>query len=148
MFVPLLLPTKNRILQLNLFGVFVCLACGRALNVLEPRQFGIVLDRMSAAKSDVHVTSTMSEVVVFVLYRWIDAVLMDPAKDYFGRLSNKMRIAHFRRLHTITSWIYPVTSIRRSSPASYMPPLAKALQSSIYSKLSSFKFCQFSQTWH
>ena len=80
MFVPLLLPTKNRILQLNLFGVFVCLACGRALNVLEPRQFGIVLDRMSAATSDVHVTSIMSEVILFVFYRWIDAVLMYPAK--------------------------------------------------------------------
>ena len=80
MFVPLLLPTKDRILQLNLFGVFICLACGRALNVLEPRQFGIVLDRMSAVTSDVHLRSIMSEVVLFVVYRWIETVLMGPAK--------------------------------------------------------------------
>ena len=80
MFVPLLLPTKDRILQLNLFGVFVCLACGRALNVLEPRQFGIVLDRMSAVTSDVHLRSIMSEIVLFIFYRWIEAVLNYPAK--------------------------------------------------------------------
>ena len=80
MFVPLLLPTKDRILQLNLFGVFVCLACGRALNVLEPRQFGIVLDRMSAVTSDGHLRSIMLEVLLFVFYRWIEAVLMAPAK--------------------------------------------------------------------
>ena len=83
MFVPLLLPTKDRILLLNFFGVFVCLACGRALNVLVPRQFGIVLDRMSTVTSDVQLGSIMSEIVLFVFYRWIEDVLMGPAKRLF-----------------------------------------------------------------
>lgn len=83
MFVPLLLPTKDRTLQLNLFGVLVCIACGRVLNVLEPRQFGIVLDRMSTVTSDVHLGSIMSQVVLFAFYRWTESVVMVPARRLF-----------------------------------------------------------------
>ena len=83
MFIPLLLPTKDRILLLNFFGVFVCLACGRALNVLQPRQFGIVLDRMSTVASDGQPGSIMSEIALFVFYRWIEGVLIGPVKRLF-----------------------------------------------------------------
>ena len=83
MFVPLLLPSKDRTLQLNLFGVFICLACARVLKVLEPRQFGIVLDRMSTVTSDVHLGSIMTEMALYIFYRWMESVLVEPARRLF-----------------------------------------------------------------
>ena len=85
MFVPLLFPTKNRILQFNLFVLFICLACGRAVMVLEPRQLGIVFDRMSTVTSDADLKPIMSEVILFVFYRWVEGVLAGPAERLLWR---------------------------------------------------------------
>ena len=85
MFLPLLLPAKSRILQFNLFALFICLACGRVVMVLEPRQLGIVFDRMSTVTSDADIKPIMSEVILFVFYRWMESVLAGPAERILWR---------------------------------------------------------------
>ena len=50
------------------------------MNVLEPRQFGIVLDRLSTIKGDGHFNSVILQTLLFVLYRWIDAVIVGPIR--------------------------------------------------------------------
>lgn len=46
-FLPHMLPLHSKVLQLRATLVFVCLLGGNALNVLLPRQFGIVVDVLS-----------------------------------------------------------------------------------------------------
>lgn len=71
-FVPYLWPSKDRILQAKLLGVCLCLLCTRALNLLEPRQLGIVVDRIGM--SQVHMP--ILEVFLWVVYRWIDSSII------------------------------------------------------------------------
>ena len=53
--------------------------------VLEPRQLGIVFDRMSTVTSDADLKPIMSEVILFVFYRWIENVLAGPAERLLWR---------------------------------------------------------------
>ena len=69
---PYLWPSKNRILQAKLLGVCLCLICTRALNLLEPRQLGIIVDRIGM--SQVHMP--IMEVVLWIVYRWIDSSII------------------------------------------------------------------------
>ena len=83
MFVPLIWPTKQRLLHLNLIGVFICIACTRALNILQPRQFGIVLDRLSTVGSEDSVRSLALQVFLYVFYGWLSENVLRPIR---GRL--------------------------------------------------------------
>lgn len=65
-------PSKDRILQSKLLGVFLCLLCTRALNLLEPRQLGIVVDKIGASPTHMPIV----EVVLWIIYRWIDSSII------------------------------------------------------------------------
>ncbi|KAL2046293.1 hypothetical protein N7G274_001740 [Stereocaulon virgatum] len=75
-FVPLVWPTKQPLLYVNLIGVFVCIACTRALNILEPRQFGIVLDRLSVAEGVGSVKSLALQVMLYIFYGWFSSHIL------------------------------------------------------------------------
>lgn len=47
-FIPLLLPRKNRKVQACLFTIGLCIIAQRALNILLPRQIGIIIDELTA----------------------------------------------------------------------------------------------------
>ena len=65
---PYLWPSKDRIIQAKLFGVCLCILCTRALNLLEPRQLGIVVDRIGASRTHLPIF----EVFVWIMYSWLD----------------------------------------------------------------------------
>lgn len=46
-FIPFVWPSRQKRLQLNLLGILLCLIAERFLNVLAPRQLGIVIDDLS-----------------------------------------------------------------------------------------------------
>ena len=46
-FVPHIWPTKKPLLQLNMVGVALCLLASRVLNILAPRQLGIITNALS-----------------------------------------------------------------------------------------------------
>ena len=49
-FIPFIWPSKDRVLQLHLIGVGLCLLAGRALNILIPRQVGIVANSLGLSE--------------------------------------------------------------------------------------------------
>ena len=74
-FIPYVWPSNQRRLQLNMLGVALCLSFERALNVLEPRQFGIVLDRLS------HGRIPIAEAALYIFYRWIQSSALSPVRQ-------------------------------------------------------------------
>lgn len=75
-FIPYLWPTKDVILQAKLLGVCLCLLCTRALNLLEPRQLGIVVDKIGNSPANLPVF----EVFLWIVYRWIDSSVIGYVK--------------------------------------------------------------------
>ncbi|KAM0796010.1 hypothetical protein BDR22DRAFT_812779 [Usnea florida] len=73
-FIPYLLPAKDRVLQAKLLGVCLCLLCTRALNLLEPRQLGIVVDQIGMSHMPI------VEVSLWVVYRWADSSIISQVK--------------------------------------------------------------------
>ena len=73
---PLMWPSQNRLLQLNMVGVGICLICARVLKVLEPRQLGIVLDRLDLSQGHVPV----SEVLLYMLYGFLSTSVVSPVR--------------------------------------------------------------------
>ena len=54
----------------------VCILCTRALNLLEPRQLGIVVDKLGASQAHL----PMLEVFLWILYRWMDSSVISQIK--------------------------------------------------------------------
>ena len=71
-FIPYLWPSEDRKLQAKLLGVCICLLCTRALNLLEPRQLGIVVDKIGMSRSHMPIF----EVLLWVFYRWTDSSIV------------------------------------------------------------------------
>ena len=65
-FVPFVLPPKRWDLLLNVFGVVLCLGGIRALNILAPRQLGIVINTLGSAEGRIPV----GEILLYVTYTW------------------------------------------------------------------------------
>ena len=63
-------------LQAKLLGVCVCLGCTRALNLLEPRQLGIVVDRIGTSRAHMPIL----EVLLWIVYRWLDSSFVSQIK--------------------------------------------------------------------
>ena len=76
--VPLMWPSKNRLLQLNIVGIGVCILCIRVLQVLQPRQLGIVLDRLAASQGYVPVV----EVLLFIVYSFLSSSVVGPIRNF------------------------------------------------------------------
>ena len=68
LFVPLLWPTKQLRAQLSVLAVIICLFVGRSLNLLLPRQFGVLIDSLSPRSID-YVEFPGMQLVLFLLYR-------------------------------------------------------------------------------
>ncbi|KAL9070382.1 MAG: hypothetical protein Q9161_004941 [Pseudevernia consocians] len=75
-FIPYLWPSKDRKLQAKLLGVCLCLLCTRALNLLEPRQLGMVVDKVGMSQSHIPV----AEVLLWIFYRWVDTSIVNQIK--------------------------------------------------------------------
>ena len=63
-------------LQLKFLGVCLCLLCTRALNLLEPRQLGIVVDKVGTSQAHLPI----SEVLLWIMYRWLDTSVISQIK--------------------------------------------------------------------
>lgn len=63
-------------LQAKFLGVCLCLLCTRALNLLEPRQLGIVIDKIGTSGNHVPI----AEVILWIFYRWIDSSVVSQIK--------------------------------------------------------------------
>ena len=81
MFVPLLWPTKQQLLHLNLVGVFICIAGTRALNLLQPRQFGIVLDRLSMVEGEAWFKDLSFQVLLYIFYGLFSSQILLPIRE-------------------------------------------------------------------
>lgn len=69
-------PSKRRLLQLNIFGVGLCLLGTRALNVLVPRQLGIVLDRLGLSQG----RTPIFEFLLFLLFGFLSSSVISPIR--------------------------------------------------------------------
>ena len=69
-------PSRQRLLQLNLFGIGLCLLCTRALKVLEPRQLGIVLDRLDLSQGHVPIP----EFLLFLVFGFLSSSVVYPIR--------------------------------------------------------------------
>ena len=85
-FIPHVWPSKQPRLFLNLIGVGLCVLCERFLNVLTPRQLGIVVNALSSGSGSLY-----KQVAVYILltyassYAGIDAIkdcLWFPVQQY------------------------------------------------------------------
>lgn len=63
-------------LQAKFMGVCLCLLCTRALNLLEPRQLGIVVDKIGTSRNHMPI----AEVILWIFYRWIDSSVVSQIK--------------------------------------------------------------------
>ena len=63
-------------LQAKLLGVCLCLLCTRALNLLEPRQLGIVIDKIGTSRAHMPIV----EVIIWIVYRWMDSSVVSQIK--------------------------------------------------------------------
>ena len=68
-FVQILKPLNGLRVQLSIFGIFFCLLVGRVLNVLLPRQFGVLIDSFSIASMDRAISFPGLQLGLFLLYR-------------------------------------------------------------------------------
>jgi len=68
------------VVQLQILGVILCLLSKRALNVLQPRQLGIVLDSLNTSKTDGSIKILVSEVLLYVFYRWVWSSVLEPIR--------------------------------------------------------------------
>ena len=92
-FVPLLWPAGQVRLQLSILGLILCLIAGRILNLLIPRQLGIVIDSLSKTPAQQSIFPGL-QLGLFVLYRFLasyktmgelEAVLWLPFGQYASR---------------------------------------------------------------
>ena len=63
-------------LQIKFLGVCLCLLCTRALNLLEPRQLGIVVDKVGTSQAHLPIL----EVILWIMYRWMDSSVISQIK--------------------------------------------------------------------
>ena len=54
----------------------VCILCTRALNLLEPRQLGIVVDKLGTSQAHLPIL----EVILWIMYRWMDSSVISQIK--------------------------------------------------------------------
>lgn len=78
-FLPYMWPSGNLRLQLHLIGMVICLVAIRFLNVLAPRQLGIVIN--SFGKSPGHLP--VSELLLYCFFDWLTtSSVVGAVKDY------------------------------------------------------------------
>lgn len=79
LFLPYLWPSNKRQLQLNLVGIFICLALIRVLKVLAPFQLGIVINLLGTSSGDF----PLRQIILYLFFNWVDSVgLIETAKAY------------------------------------------------------------------
>lgn len=64
-FIPMIWPSKQPKLYMNMAGCVLCLLCGRLLNVLQPRQFGIVVNILTTGSGSLY-----KAVGLYVFFHW------------------------------------------------------------------------------
>lgn len=78
-FIPYIWPTGKRRLQLHLVGIVICLVIIRFLNVLAPRQLGILINSFGASPGRLPVLELSS----YVLFDWLTtSTVFGSIKDY------------------------------------------------------------------
>lgn len=79
LFVPYIWPSDKRLLQLNLIGVFICLALLRVLKVLAPYQLGKVMNLLGTSSG----RFPLREILVYLFFNWVDvAGVIEAIKGY------------------------------------------------------------------
>ncbi|KAL8946718.1 MAG: hypothetical protein Q9222_006923 [Ikaeria aurantiellina] len=64
-FIPMIWPSKQPRLYFNMFGCILCVLCGRVLNILMPRQLGIIVTILTTGSGSLY-----SAIGVYVLLGW------------------------------------------------------------------------------
>lgn len=78
-FIPYIWPSKNRQLQANMIGIFVCLAAIRVLKLLAPYQLGIVVNLLGNPSGHFPIR----EMLLYFLFNWVDSSgLIELVKAY------------------------------------------------------------------
>jgi ABC-type bacteriocin/lantibiotic exporter with double-glycine peptidase domain len=78
-FIPYIWPSRNVRLQLHLVGIFICLVVIRMLNVLAPRQLGIVINSFGTSPGYMPV----SELILYLFLDWlVSSAILRSIKDY------------------------------------------------------------------
>lgn len=67
-------------LQVHILGVILCLVLKRVLNVLEPRQLGIVISHLNTSKSEGSIKVLALHVFLYIFYRWVWSSILDPIR--------------------------------------------------------------------
>lgn len=75
-FLPLVWPSKSRLVQLNIAGVGICILLTRVLNVLAPRQLGILLNSLELSYERLPIV----QFLLYILYIWLSSSVVSPVK--------------------------------------------------------------------
>ena len=68
-FIPYVWPAHDRLLQLCLFGIFLCLLVARFLRVLAPYQLGVVINALGSS----HGRLPVRELVLYLVFNWVES---------------------------------------------------------------------------
>lgn len=63
-------------MQLNVIGVGICVLLARVLNVLAPRQLGVLLDSLDLSHGHVPIL----EFLLYLLYLWLSQSVVSPVR--------------------------------------------------------------------
>lgn len=78
-FLPFIWPSRNLRLQLHMVGIVLCLVAIRCLNVLAPRQLGIVINGFGTSPGHLPV----ADLVLYLFFDWLTASsITGTIKDY------------------------------------------------------------------
>ncbi|KAL8841224.1 MAG: hypothetical protein Q9170_001013 [Blastenia crenularia] len=64
-FIPMIWPSKQPRLYINVAGCVLCILCGRVLNIMLPRQFGIIINILTSGSDSLY-----EAIGVYMLFRW------------------------------------------------------------------------------
>lgn len=105
LFVPYIWPSNNRVLQLNLLGIFVCLALLRVLVVLAPYQLGVVVNLLGTSSGQFPIR----QILLYLVFTWVDSAgLIEMAKAYLWipieqNAQKTLVMAAYNRIMTLSS---------------------------------------------
>ncbi|OCK76658.1 hypothetical protein K432DRAFT_385263 [Lepidopterella palustris CBS 459.81] len=83
-FLPYIWPSNNRIMQLYIVVIGLCLVAERILNVVTPNQLGVIVDKLSDTAGSGYLP--WKEVGLWIFYRWLSS------RAALGALQNVLQL--------------------------------------------------------
>ncbi|KAH0563111.1 hypothetical protein GP486_002329 [Trichoglossum hirsutum] len=103
-FVPMLWPRGQKTYQLRILGCFLCLLAVRLLNILQPRQTGIVIDTLTKGANQGFLNGSswpwIKPIALLALYSWLNSSSGFPFIQAYLWIPVENR--NLQRLHMLT----------------------------------------------